>query len=167
MVYAVIVWLASGLFGGEWWIQFFCFFLAAFLMMELNTIHALIRIYSRMVSCVFIILLCMICFLFPSIPGAITQICVIAATILLFNGYQDKTSTGWTFYSFLPAHSVVHHALPTAIIIMAYMDGITSRHHHALLVLVLLAGMERRFHTTLRPFPALGRFQSALQPFHD
>ena len=101
MVYAVIVWLASGLFGGEWWIQFFCFFLAAFLMMELNTIHALIRIYSRMVSCVFIILLCMICFLFPSIPGAITQICVIAATILLFNGYQDKTSTGWTFYSFL------------------------------------------------------------------
>ena len=30
MVYAVIVWLASGLFGGEWWIQFFCFFLNSF-----------------------------------------------------------------------------------------------------------------------------------------
>lgn len=101
MVYAAIVWLASGLIGGEWWIQFFCFVLAAFLMMELNTIHALIRIYSRMVSCVFIMLLCMLCFLFSSIPGAITQVCVIAAIMLLFNGYQDKTSTGWTYYGFL------------------------------------------------------------------
>ena len=99
--YGVIVWLASGLIGGQWWIQFACFVLAAFLMMELNTIHALIRIYSRMVSCVFIMFLCMICFLFPSIPGAITQVCFIAAMTLLFNSYQDKTATGWTYYSFL------------------------------------------------------------------
>lgn len=101
VAYGVIVWLASGLIGGQWWIQFACFFLAAFLMMELNTIHALIRIYSRMVSCVFIIFLCMICFLFSSIPGAITQVCIIAAMTLLFNSYQDKTATGWTYYSFL------------------------------------------------------------------
>ena len=101
MVYAFIVWLASGLFDGKWWIQFACFVLAAFLMMELNAIHALLRIYSRMVSCAFIMLLCIICFLFPSIPGAITQVCVIASTMLLFNGYQDKESSGWTYYSFL------------------------------------------------------------------
>lgn len=101
MVYAIIIWLASGLFGGQWWIQFACFVLAAFLMMELNTIHALIRIYSRMVSCVFIMLLCMVCFLFSSIPGAITQVCLIAAIMLLFNSYQDKAATGWIYYSFL------------------------------------------------------------------
>ena len=99
--YGVIVWLASGLIGEQWWIQFACFALAAFLMMELNTIHALIRIYSRMVSCVFIMLMCLLCFLFPSIPGAITQVCFIAAMTLLFNSYQDKTATGWTYYSFL------------------------------------------------------------------
>ena len=101
MVYAVVVWLAGGLLNGEWLIQFVCFTLAAFLMMELNTIHALIRIYSRMVSCVFIMLMCLLCFLFSSIPGAITQVCVVAATMLLFNGYQDKTSSGWSYYSFL------------------------------------------------------------------
>ncbi len=101
MVYASIVWLASGLLGGQWWMQFGGFVLAAFLMMELNAIHALIRIYSRMVSCVFIMLLCTICFLFPSIPGAVTQVCVIAANITLFNSYQDKESQGWTYYSFL------------------------------------------------------------------
>ena len=101
MGYAVIVWLASGLISGQWWLQFICFVLAAFLMMELNTIHALIRIYSRMVSCMFVMLLCMVCFLFSSIPGAITQVCIIAATILLFNSYQDKTAAGWTYYSFL------------------------------------------------------------------
>ena len=101
IVYAGIVWLLSGFIGGQWWIQFFCFVLATFLMMELNTIHALIRIYSRMVSCVFIMLSCMICFLFPSIPGAITQVCFVAAIMLLFNSYQDKTSAGWTYYSFV------------------------------------------------------------------
>ncbi len=101
MVYAGIIWLLSGFISGQWWLQFGCFVLAAFLMMELNTIHALIRIYSRMVSCVFVVLLCMLCFLFPSIPGAITQVCIIAAMMLLFNGYQDKLSSGWTYYSFL------------------------------------------------------------------
>ena len=101
MVYAVVIWLASGLTVGQWWIQFICFALAAFLMMELNAIHALIRIYSRMVSCVFIMLMCMICFLFSSIPGAITQVCIIAATMLLLNSYQDKEATGWIYYSFL------------------------------------------------------------------
>lgn len=101
MVYAGIVWLLSGLFAEQWWIQFACFVFAAFLMMEMNAIHALIRIYSRMVSCVFIVLVCMVCFLFPSIPGAITQACFIAALTLLFNSYQDKESAGWTYYSFL------------------------------------------------------------------
>ena len=45
MVYAGIVWLLSGLFAEQWWIQFACFVFAAFLMMEMNAIHALIRIY--------------------------------------------------------------------------------------------------------------------------
>ncbi|MBE6260245.1 MAG: hypothetical protein E7107_05380 [Prevotella sp.] len=101
MTYAAVVWLLSGLFTGQWWIQFACFVLAAFLMMEMNAIHALIRIYSRMVSCVFVVLLCVACFLFPSLQGAITQVCFIAALTLLFNSYQDKTSAGWTYYGFL------------------------------------------------------------------
>ena len=57
IVYAVGVWLLSGFVQENWWIQFGCFALAAFLMLELNNVNALIRIYSRMVSCSFLALL--------------------------------------------------------------------------------------------------------------
>jgi hypothetical protein len=90
IVYAVVVWLLAGLVQGGWWLQFGCFALAVFLMVELNNINALIRIYSRMVSCSFLVLSSMLCFLFPSTPGAITSPLVIGSMVSLFAGYQDK-----------------------------------------------------------------------------
>lgn len=95
------VWLLDGLIQEKWWIQFACFSLSIYLMAELNNINALIRIYSRTVSSAFIILSCVACFLFPSLEGAIAQVCFVASILTLFNTYQDKTSTGWIFYTFL------------------------------------------------------------------
>ncbi|MDR9825015.1 hypothetical protein RCJ22_05260, partial [Vibrio sp. FNV 38] len=69
VLYAIAVWLASGLLipsvpitsEGLWkgaWVQFVCFFVSAYVLVELNNSNALIRIYSRTVSCSFIVLLC-------------------------------------------------------------------------------------------------------------
>ena len=101
IVYAVVVWLLAGLIQGGWWLQFGCFALAAFLMVELNNINALIRIYSRMVSCSFLAMSCMLCFLFPSTSGAITAPLVVGSMISLFTGYQDKLSSKSSYYAFL------------------------------------------------------------------
>ena len=100
-VYAVVVWLLSGLFTGHWWIQFVCFALASYLMVEMNNIHALIRVYSRMVSCTFLVLSCCACFLFPSVSGAVMQLCFIGALTVLFTTYQDRQSAGAIYYAFL------------------------------------------------------------------
>lgn len=99
--YALVVWLLSGLVAKQWWLQFGCFAIATYLMVELNNINALIRIYSRMVSCTFLLLGCCACFLFPSLRGALLQICFIGSIIVLFQGYQDKQSVGFTYYGFL------------------------------------------------------------------
>ena len=109
--YAVAVWLASGLlfpalpigFSNLWtgWVQFLCFLTSAFLISVLNNSNALIRIYSRTVSCAFIILICAGNFLFSSVSGAIAQLCIVAVYLALFRTYQDRTAVGWTYYAFL------------------------------------------------------------------
>ena len=100
-VFATVIWMLAGLTTEGWWIQFGCFGLAAYLTLLMNNIHVLLRIYSRMVSCSFIALMCCSCFLFPSLPGAITQLCLTAFVLLLFLSYQDRQSPGIIYYAFL------------------------------------------------------------------
>ena len=112
MAYAVAIWIVSGLLipsvpitSGELlrgaWAQFACFLVSAYLMVELNNSNALIRIYSRMVSSSFLVLICSGAFLFTSMSGAIAQLCAVGTYFLLFRCYQDNQSVGWTYYSFL------------------------------------------------------------------
>ena len=78
-----------------------CFAVTAYLMLQLNNLHALIRIYSRIVSCSFLLLSCACCFLFPSIRGGILQMGVVAMYTILLFGYQDRGAAGKTFYAFV------------------------------------------------------------------
>ncbi|MBQ9230844.1 MAG: hypothetical protein IJ190_06630 [Prevotella sp.] len=100
-VYATCCWLLAGLIQENWWVQFGYFALSTYLMMVMNNSYALIRVYSRMLSCSFMALTCMACFLFPSFHGAATQLLVIATYLILFHTYQDKSSVGMTYYGFL------------------------------------------------------------------
>lgn len=99
--YAILIWMAAGLLTHNWWIQFACFLVSSYLMVELNNQNALIRIYSRMVSCSFLVLSCAGNFLFPSLETALGQLCFICFLLLLFRTYQDKASPGGTFYAFV------------------------------------------------------------------
>ena len=99
--YAICIWLLAGLLQGNWWIQFAIFAVCTYLMVELNNANALLRIYSRMVSCTFVVLSCTMCFMFGSLSGALAELCIIASYYTLFHSYQDKKSTGWIYYTFL------------------------------------------------------------------
>lgn len=101
IVYGIAIWLAGGLLKEQWWPQFACFALSTYLMVELNNSNALIRIYSRMVSCTYIVLSSAGCFMFASIDEAVAGTLFIAACLTLFRCYQDRTTTGLTFYTFL------------------------------------------------------------------
>ncbi len=100
-VYAVVVWLLAGLINEGWWLQFGCFVLSVFLMMQMNSQNLLTRIYSRTVSVSYMTLICMPVFLFSSMSGALLQVCIIAALLILFSCYQDNNSPGRIFYTFL------------------------------------------------------------------
>ena len=101
LCYAIGIWLLGGLIQKQWWIQFGCFLLTTYLMVLLNNSNALIRIYSRVISVTFLILSCMACFLFSSLYGNLTQLCIVAFYLILFQSYQDKAAAGLTYYGFL------------------------------------------------------------------
>ena len=100
-IYALGVWLACGLTSNNLWPQFACFVISSYLMVELNNSNALIRIYSRMVSCSFIMMVCMSTFLLHSASAMLLSICIVMSFITMFLTYQDKNSMGWSFYTFI------------------------------------------------------------------
>lgn len=101
ILYGAGIWLLAGLIHQQWWIQGSCFLLSVAVMAELDNSNAFIRIYSRMVTVSFVMFSCMAIFLFPSMPGAIFELCFITSLYTLLRCYQDKTATGWIFYTFL------------------------------------------------------------------
>lgn len=100
-VYAVAVWMLAGTVAHGWWLQLACFATSCYLMMMVNNVHALIRIYSRMVSCAYMALTCTACFLFPSLSGAVMQLCMTAFLLMWLTIYQDHEASGQCYYAFL------------------------------------------------------------------
>ncbi len=97
---AALAWVAVGLSVSNIWIQFAFTIISTLLMVELNNHNALMRTYSRMVSCSFLVLVTMATLPNPSFKANIVTMCFIAFYLIIWNCYQDKQSAGWTFYAF-------------------------------------------------------------------
>ncbi|SDZ92220.1 hypothetical protein SAMN04487851_101152 [Prevotella sp. tc2-28] len=100
-LYAIII----GLLGGfiqhqQYWLQFAGFVLTTILLMQLNNICVLIRIYSRMVSCIFILLTCCASFLLFSLTGWAVTFLYVLCYLFLFTSYQEENAVGKIFYGF-------------------------------------------------------------------
>ena len=100
-VYAVAISLIAEANHDSMWLQLGMVGLATLLMVELNNSNALIRIYSRMVSCSFLALTMMTPQIMRSFEGCIVSICTVAFYIAICKAYQNKTATGSVFYAFV------------------------------------------------------------------
>lgn len=101
LFYGLAVWLlASILLPQSLWLSGCCMAITVFAMAKLNDYNLLIRIYSRSVSSVYIVLICAGPFLFSSLQGAFLQLCFIASLFCLFQAYQNQEAVGKIFYGF-------------------------------------------------------------------
>lgn len=100
-VYTLALWLTQGTEGYMPYLKLGIFALSAYLMVELNNRNALIRVYSRMVSCSFLVLTTMALPMLASTEVIAVQTCFVAAYLILFGCYQDKYSQGRMFYAFM------------------------------------------------------------------
>ena len=101
VVYAVLVCLACRLISDQLWVQMAMLIISTYLVIELNNTNSLIRIYSRMISCTFLVLMSAANIIFPSVESRIVQLCFIGCYTALFRAYQDKQASGPVFYAFL------------------------------------------------------------------
>ena len=97
---AALVWVAVGLLLSNIWVQFAFTIISTFLMVELNNRNSLMRTYSRMVSCSFLVLVTMAGLPSMELKSSIVTMCFIAFYLIVWNTYQDKQSAGLTFYAF-------------------------------------------------------------------
>lgn len=105
-VYTAAMWLAGGIIARQQYVEFALFAVSAYLMAEMNNRNALIRIYSRMVSCSFLVFGTMAWSASNLQTSAtldtwLVQLCFIAAYLTLFSCYQDKRAQGKMFYAFM------------------------------------------------------------------
>lgn len=88
-VCAIAVWSAVALTNIYVLPSLLCMLFSTFLMMELNNTNALIRIYSRMVSCCYMAFTTMATFQFISYRAAIIVLCIVGFYTCIFRCYQD------------------------------------------------------------------------------
>lgn len=100
-VYAAIVCLATGFITHQLWVQMLLLMLSTLMMVELNNANSLIRIYSRTVSCSFLVTNVMSIFLLPHTEVFVAQIALIFFYLYFFKTYQDPSSAGRVFYAFI------------------------------------------------------------------
>ena len=100
-VYGIVVCLMLGAVGQKMWVQAAILALSTLLMVELNNANALIRIYSRMVSCSFLVLTLMASFLFPSVGGGVVGLCFVVFYVFFLHAYQDRLAVMPIFTAFL------------------------------------------------------------------
>lgn len=99
--YGLFVCLTVELMGYGQWMTFALLLAATLMMAELNNGYSLIRIYSRMVSCSFMVMITMSLTLFESVTVAVVMVAFIAFLLLIFRAYQNPGAVGWVFYAFV------------------------------------------------------------------
>lgn len=101
IIYGLVVCLTVELMGYGQWMTFALLLVATLMMAELNNGYSLIRIYSRMVSCSFMVMITMSLTLFESVTVAVVMVAFIAFLLLIFRAYQNQGAVGWVFYAFV------------------------------------------------------------------
>lgn len=99
-VVCLLIWLVGGAVTQGWWLQMGVAALAMVMMALLNNVNALIRIYSRMISCSFIVLMTMTAYLWPQLHAGMAALAIVTFYLLLFQTYQDKRAMGMIFYAY-------------------------------------------------------------------
>lgn len=101
IIYGLVICLTVELMGYGQWMTFSLLLVATLMMAELNNGYSLIRIYSRMVSCSFMVMITMSLTLFDSVSVAVVMVAFIAFLLLIFRAYQNPRAVGWVFYAFV------------------------------------------------------------------
>lgn len=99
-LYGAVVALVAGTLQQGLWLQAACLFIATEMIAMLNNRYSLTRVYSRMLSCTYLMLSAAVCFRDTSMSESIVAVCIIAFYFIIFQAYQNRRGAGPVFYAF-------------------------------------------------------------------
>ena len=100
-VYGVAACVALGTVAKGMWVQAILLALSTLMMVELNNSCVLIRIYSRMVSCSFLVLTLMASFLFPATEIGVFTLAFITFYVFFLRAYRNREAIAPIYTAFL------------------------------------------------------------------
>ena len=89
-LYGAVVALVAGTLQQGLWVQAACLFIATEMIAMLNNRYSLTRVYSRMLSCTYLMLSAAVCFRDTSMSESIVAVCIIAFYFIIFQAYQNR-----------------------------------------------------------------------------
>lgn len=98
---SAVLWLAQLAVEHVLWPEFVVFVISTYFMIELNNRNALMRQYSRMVSCSYMAMMLMCPWLLHSFEAMAFQLCIIGTVSLLFQTYQQRSAMGSKYWAYL------------------------------------------------------------------
>ena len=99
-LYGAVVALLAGAVQQGLWVQTACLFIATETIAMLNNHYSLTRVYSRMLSCTYLMLSAAVCFRGTNTNESIVTLCFIAFYFIIFQAYQNRRGAGPVFYAF-------------------------------------------------------------------
>lgn len=101
IVFSIILWSTYLITDIKLWPSFILFLMTTYLMIELNNRNALMRQYSRMVSCSYMAMMMMFPQLLTNTSLMIIQFCFTACISLLFMTYQQRDDMGHRYWAYI------------------------------------------------------------------
>ena len=160
---AALVWVIAGIYNPSVIVPGICLLLSTYLMMELNNANALIRIYSRMVSCSFIVFCDYGCLHVPIYPISHYHVRLCRVLYFCFSLLSKHTCTRLDILcillyrygkyclgtnTFLPTSTLGYYAYQYSLNESTQFCCISSRYNPSLLVLCrILSGQRRHYNT--------------------
>lgn len=101
VLYSVCLWGVMLLTDNTLWVQCLIFIVNIYLLVELNNRNAIMRIYSRMVSCSYMVFMLMSPWLLKNLDAMVVQMCFLLTLTFLFQTYQEHGSNGKKYGAYL------------------------------------------------------------------
>lgn len=99
-IYVALLCVFIGMQTSQLWGQVLLLGLSTLMLVELNNANSLIRIYSRMVSCSFLVMIIMSNFVIADIVSMAVVTAFVGFYLCFFKAYQNPTATNHIFFAF-------------------------------------------------------------------
>lgn len=119
-VLALLLWVLPDVADWRQWAGLGMTGLTAYLIMELDTRNALLRIRSRMMSATYLLLMTVCSMLHAWDTGMIAACCFVLSYHTLFASYQQRRAEGYVFHAFLFAGIGSMFFPPMAVTVLGY-----------------------------------------------